>query len=95
MKIFSGVVISKHMQKTATVSVDRVVVHPVYKKRYKRSKKYHVHDEMGSNVGDIVKFVASKPYSKSKKWKIIEVEGVKSDKKITKKSLSKKKGKQL
>jgi small subunit ribosomal protein S17 len=81
MKVFTGEVLSVKMTKTATVSVERVVTHPVYKKRYKRSKKYHVHDELGVKVGDKVKFKASKPYSKSKKWKIIEIV---DDKKITK-----------
>ncbi len=73
MKIFIGQVISKKMQKTATVLVERVIVHPIYKKRSKRARKYHVHDTFDVAVGQTVKFVASKPYSKSKRWKIIEV----------------------
>lgn len=73
MKIFSGKVISTKMTKTATVAVERIVAHPVYKKRYKRVKKYHVHDDLGARVGQKVKFVASKPYSKLKRWKIIEI----------------------
>ncbi len=73
MKIFRGKVISKKMDKTATVAVERIVVHPLYKKRFKRTKKFHVHDDKGVKVGDEVKFVASKPYSKLKKWKITEV----------------------
>ena len=73
MKIFTGQVISKKMDKTATVTVERVVKHSVYKKRYKRIKKYHVHDEFSTSVGQVVKFVACKPYSKMKKWKIVEV----------------------
>lgn len=73
MKVFTGRVISKNMKKTATVVVTRVAVHPIYKKRFRKTKKYHVHDEMGVKVGDEVKFVASRPYSKLKKWKIIEV----------------------
>ena len=72
MKIFTGVVISKKMDKTATVAVERVVVHPLYKKRFKRSKKYHVQDDFGVEVGQRVQFVACKPISKSKRWKIIE-----------------------
>ena len=80
MKVFTGRVISKKMEKTATVAVWRVVVHPIYKKRFRKTKKYHVHDEMGVKVGDEVKFVASRPYSKLKKWKIVEV----VKKKITK-----------
>ncbi|QQS38962.1 30S ribosomal protein S17 [Candidatus Woesebacteria bacterium] len=73
MKIFKGKVISTKMAKTATVAVDRIVVHPIYKKRIKRTKKYHVHDEMGAIVGQNVLFVASKPFSKLKKWKLIEI----------------------
>ena len=73
MKIFIGTVVSKKMSKTATVAVDRVVVHPMYKKRYKRTKKYHVHDELGTKVGQQVKFVAGKPFSKLKKWRILKI----------------------
>lgn len=72
MKIFTGKVISRKMAKTATVAVERVVVHPIYKKRYKKIKKYHVHDEKGVKEGDIVRFTACKPYSKLKKWRIIK-----------------------
>lgn len=73
MKIFTGKVVSTKMAKTATVAVERVVVHPLYKKRFKRVKKYHVHDDIGAKVGQKVKFAASKPMSKLKKWKILEV----------------------
>ena len=71
MKIFTGKVVSKKSEKTITVLVDRVVTHPVYRKRFKRTKKYHVHDEYGSNLGQDVKFAASRPYSKTKKWKVV------------------------
>ena len=78
MKIFKGKVVLTKMKKTATVLLERVVVHPVYKKRIRKTKKYHVHDEIGVKPGDVVKFAASRPYSKLKKWKIIEVvEGTK------------------
>ena len=83
MKILIGKVVSTKMDKTATVAVERVVVHPLYKKRYKRIKKYHIHDEIGAKVNDMVKFVASKPYSKSKKWKLIEIVGGETKKKNT------------
>lgn len=72
MKILKGKVISKKMKKTATIAVTRVAVHKVYKKRYRVTKKYHVHDELNTSVGDMVKFVASRPYSKLKKWKVLE-----------------------
>ena len=73
MKVFQGKVIATKMAKTATVAVERIVVDPIYKKRFKRIKKYHVHDEIGVKEGTLVKFVASKPISKLKKWKIVEV----------------------
>jgi small subunit ribosomal protein S17 len=73
MKIFTGKVIATKSAKTATVSVGRVTVHPIYKKRFRRQTKYLVHDELGVKIGDSVKFVACRPYSKMKKWKITEV----------------------
>jgi small subunit ribosomal protein S17 len=73
MKIFIGRVIGTKTAKTATVAVERVVIHPLYKKRFKRFTKFQVHDELGVKVGDRVKFADSRPYSKSKKWKITEV----------------------
>jgi small subunit ribosomal protein S17 len=79
MKIFTGKVISKKMPLTATVAAESVLVHKLYGKIYKKSKKYHVHDTLGVEVGDLVKFVSSKPYSKLKRWKIISVIGKKSD----------------
>ena len=88
MKIFTGQVISTKMSKTATVAVERIVVHPIYRKRFKRTKKYQVHDELGVRVGDKVFFTACKPISKLKKWKIIEV--VSEKKKKIKKPISKK-----
>lgn len=72
MKILTGKVISTKMKDTATVAVGRIVIHPLYKKRYKRVKKYQVHTEKEVKVGDLVKFVACKPISKTKKWKIWE-----------------------
>ncbi|MDP1710128.1 MAG: 30S ribosomal protein S17 [bacterium] len=73
MKIFVGHVIGTKMAKTATVTVENVVIHPLYKKRFRRLRKYSVHDEKGVKVGDTVKFVASKPYSKTVKWNIVEI----------------------
>lgn len=81
MKIFTGKVVSTKMAKTATIVVTRFVSHSVYKKGIKRSRKYQVHDEYGVKVGDLVKFVASKPYSKNKKWAILK------DEKVTKKEV--------
>lgn len=72
MRIFTGKVVTKKMQNTATVEVERTVIHPLYGKRYKRAKKYQVHDEVGVKVGDTVKFVTCKPISRLKKWRIVK-----------------------
>lgn len=71
MKIFTGKVLHTKMQKTAVVEVVRMMAHPIYGKHVKRTKKYLVHDEVGVKAGDTVKFVACRPVSKLKKWKIV------------------------
>lgn len=71
MKILTGKVIAVKTNKTVTVEVTRVVIHRLYGKRFKRSKKYQVHDEVGVQVGESARFVATKPISKLKKWAII------------------------
>lgn len=75
MKVYTGKVISTKMPKTATVVVERLFEHPLYRKRVRRIKKYQVHDEIGVEVGSEVNFVDSKPFSKTKKWKVIGVVG--------------------
>jgi len=77
MKIFKGKVVSTKMAKTATVLVERIIVHPIYKKRFKRARKFQVHDELGVKVGDRVSFAATRPISKLKKWKIRKILGEK------------------
>jgi Ribosomal protein S17 len=72
MKIFKGKVVANSGQNTIKVEVERVVTHPVYGKRLKRVKKYLVHDELGHKLQDVVSFAASKPYSKMKKWKVVD-----------------------
>lgn len=75
MKIFQGKIIGMRMAKTITVEVERILAHPLYKKRFKRSKKYHVHSEIEHKIGDTVNFVECPPISKSKRWieKVVEV----------------------
>ncbi len=80
MKIFTGKVIALKTLKTAVVAVERVVIHPLYKKRFKRERKYLVHDEVGVKLGDVVKFVDTKPVSKMKKWRILETNKTKKTK---------------
>jgi len=72
-KIFQGQVVSDKMDKTIVVQIDRVKVHPIYKKRYRVSKKYKVQDEKGqAKIGDKVIFEECRPLSKDKKWRLIE-----------------------
>jgi len=69
-----GKVVSNKMQKTIVVEVDRIKVHPVYKKRYFVSRKYKVHDEKGlAKIGDKVIFEECRPLSKDKKWRLIKI----------------------
>ncbi len=69
-----GVVVSDKMFKTAVVAVERRIKHPVYKKYIKRTTKFKVHDEKDEcRVGDVVKIMETRPLSKTKRWRIIEV----------------------
>lgn len=69
---FSGIVVGDKMNKTRVVSVESVKVHPLYKKRYKISKKYKVHDEKNLyKTGDKVRFMECRPLSKDKRWRMI------------------------
>ncbi|MDR1026252.1 MAG: 30S ribosomal protein S17 [Lactobacillus sp.] len=71
-RILQGVVVSDKQDKTVVVSVERQVMHPVYKKFIKRSKKYAAHDENNEfKIGDKVSIVESKPYSKTKAWAVL------------------------
>ena len=75
-----GVVSSNKMDKTITVSVERKVKHPLYGKFVKKSTKFHAHDEKNEcSIGDTVKIMESRPLSKTKRWRLVEViEKVKS-----------------
>ncbi len=68
-----GVVISAKMQKTVIVQVNRSHRHPVYGKVLRKNKKYLAHDEIGSQPGDKVVIVESRPLSKRKRWVIEQV----------------------
>ena len=74
-----GKVVSNAMDKTVVVSVERLVKHKLYKKYMKRSKKYYAHDEKNIfNVGDNVELKATKPMSKTKRWRASKlISGVK------------------
>lgn len=73
MKIISGKVVSDKMNKTVVIETTRFVSHPLYRKRIRKTAKYHAHNEMGAKTGDLVKIVETKPMSKTKNWKVIEI----------------------
>ena len=72
-RILQGVVVSDKMDKTVVVQVERRVMHPVYKKYIKSSKKYHAHDENNAfKVGDVVRIQECRPISKTVTWVVLE-----------------------
>jgi small subunit ribosomal protein S17 len=69
-----GSVVSNAMDKTVVVRLDRRFPHPLYKRIITRSSKVKAHDETNEcNVGDLVKVVATRPLSKSKRWRVAEI----------------------
>ncbi len=69
-----GVVTSNRMEKTVVVSVERVVMHPKYKKRLKRQSKVKAHDEKNEcQVGDRVLIIECRPLSREKRWRVTQV----------------------
>ena len=73
-KTRTGVVSSNKMDKTITVSVERKVKHPIYGKFVKKTTRFHVHDVKNeTNIGDIVRIMETRPLSKNKRWRLVEI----------------------
>lgn len=73
-RTLQGKVVSDKMDKTIVVLVERKVKHPVYGKYIKRSSKIHAHDEGNTcHEGDMVVIAESRPISRTKRWKLVEV----------------------
>lgn len=73
-KVRIGVVVSDKMDKTVTVDVERQFAHPLYGKGMRRTKKYHAHDENNEyRVGDTVRITETRPISKTKRWRVLEL----------------------
>jgi len=73
-KTRTGVFSSNKMNKTITVAVERKVKHPIYGKFVKKTSKFHAHDEKNEcTVGDIVRIMESRPLSKTKRWRLVEI----------------------
>ena len=71
-RVLQGVVVSDKMDKTIVVKVERRLMHPLYKKFIRRSKKYAAHDENNAcKVGDMVSIRECRPISKSKRWEVV------------------------
>jgi small subunit ribosomal protein S17 len=69
-----GVVSSNKMDKTITVKVEGKVKHPLYGKFVKKSTKFHAHDDKNEcSIGDTVRIMETRPYSKTKRWRLVEV----------------------
>ena len=73
-KVRTGVVVSDKMDKTVLVRIDRKVTHPLYRKTVRRSSKLAAHDEQNDvRVGDTVRVMETRPISKSKRWRVVEI----------------------
>jgi small subunit ribosomal protein S17 len=70
----TGLVVSDKMEKTVVVAIERRVPHPVYGKMVTRTKRLKAHDEENSaKVGDTVRIVETRPLSKDKRWRLVEI----------------------
>ena len=73
-KVRIGKVVSDKMQKTVVVAVERLVQHPMYAKSVKQTVRFKAHDENNeSHVGDTVKIMETRPLSKDKRWRVVEI----------------------
>jgi small subunit ribosomal protein S17 len=73
-KVRQGVVVSDKMDKTVLVRIDRQIRHPLYKKIVRRSSKLAAHDERNeAHAGDTVRVMETRPISKNKRWRVIEI----------------------
>lgn len=73
-KTRTGVVVKNGMDKSITIAIERKVAHPIYKKYFKKTTKLMAHDEKNeSNIGDVVKIMETRPISKNKNWRLVEI----------------------
>lgn len=73
-KVRTGVVVSDRMDKTVIVRIDSQKRHPLYGKTVRRSSRFSAHDEANeAHVGDLVRVVETRPLSKSKRWRVVEI----------------------
>ncbi|HEV8681557.1 MAG TPA: 30S ribosomal protein S17 [Actinomycetota bacterium] len=73
-KVRTGVVVSDRMDKTVIVRIESQKRHPLYGKTVRRSSRFAAHDEANeAHVGDVVRVIETRPLSKSKRWRVVEI----------------------
>ncbi len=73
-KVREGIVVSDKMQKTIVVAIETMVLHPIYKKRVKKTTKFKAHDENNeAHIGDKVRIMETRPLSRDKRWRLVEI----------------------
>ena len=74
IRTLQGRVVSDKMEKSIVVAIERFVKHPIYGKFVNKTKKYHAHDENNEcSVGDTVRLMETRPLSKTKRWRLVEI----------------------
>ena len=69
-----GKVVSNKMDKSIIVAIERKVIHPIYKKYFKKTTKFMAHDQNNiASIGDIVKIMETRPLSARKRWRLVEI----------------------
>ena len=72
-KVMTGTVVSDAMQKTVVVTIEMLVKHPEYGKYVRRRSRFKVHDEKDEcKVGDVIRFMETRPLSKQKRWRLLD-----------------------
>ena len=72
-KLRTGIVVSDKMTKTVSVALERQVPHPRYGKQVTVTKRVKAHDEQGAGIGDTVRIMETRPMSKTKRWRVVEI----------------------
>ncbi len=73
-KTRTGVVIKNSMDKSIIIAIQRKIAHPIYKKYFKKTTNLMAHDENNEcNIGDVVKIMETRPISKNKNWRLVEI----------------------
>jgi len=73
-KVREGIVVSDKMDKTIVVAIETMTLHPIYKKRVKKTMKFKSHDENNvAQTGDKVRIMETRPLSRDKRWRLVDI----------------------